>query len=65
MMNIQRPGQGDGFADYTRNRKRHVKLGTATLNVGTTRGRAAEIVEMLSPGNVDTCSVQETRWKGE
>ena len=65
MMNTQRPGQGDGLADYTRNRKRHVKLGIATLNVGTTRGQATNIIEMLFPANVDTCSVQETRWKGE
>ena len=35
------------------------------VNVGTIRGRSAEIVEMLFQCNVDICYVKETCWKGE
>lgn len=66
MMNTQKPGQGDRHADHTRNRKRqYVQLRIVTLNVGTMRGRSAEIVELLSQRNVHICCVHETFWKSE
>jgi hypothetical protein len=37
----------------------------ATVNVGTMTGRANEVVEMIGRRQIDFCSVQETRWKGE
>ena len=62
----QAPCQGDRLADYTRNRKRqYFKLRIATRNVGTLRGRSAEVIEMLSRCNVDIFCVKETRWKDE
>ena len=61
MLNTKKPSQGDRPANYTRNRK---QLRIATPNVGTIRGRYAEI-EILSQPNIDICCVQETRWKGE
>ena len=36
----------------------------ASLNVGTMRGKAGEIVETLARRRIDICAVQETRWKG-
>ena len=61
MLNTQKPDRGDRPADYARNCKRQcVKLRIATLNVGTMRGRSAEIIEMLSRRSVDICSAQET-----
>ena len=36
----------------------------ASINVGTLRGRAGEIVEMLERRSVDVCCVQEVRWRG-
>ena len=48
-MNTQKPGQGDGPADYTKNRKRpYVKLQIANVNVGNMREQSAGIVEILS-----------------
>ena len=40
------------------------KLRIASLNVGTMRGRASEIVETLARRRIDICAVQETRWRG-
>ena len=34
-----------------------------TLNVGTMRGKASEVVETVSRRGVDLCCLQETRWK--
>ena len=34
-----------------------------TLNVGTMRGKASEVVETVSCRGVDLCCLQETRWK--
>ena len=39
-------------------------LRMASINVGTLRGRAGEIVEMLERRSVDVCCVQEVRWRG-
>ena len=36
-----------------------------TLNVGTMKGKASEVVETLSRRRVDLCCLQETRWKME
>ena len=36
----------------------------ASLNVGTLKKRSSEVVETLTRGRVDTCSVQEHRWAG-
>ena len=36
----------------------------ASLNVGTLRGRADEVVETMSRRKVDLCCLQETRWRG-
>ena len=59
-------GQGDRPAgNIKKHVKHHVKMRVATINVGTMRGRSAEIVEMLTRRNVDICCVQETRWKGD
>ena len=41
-----------------------VKLRFASLNVGTMRGRASEVVETLTRRRIDICCVQESRWKG-
>ena len=43
--------------------KTYLRVGT--LNVGTLRGRAGEVVEVLSRRWVDVCCMQETRWSGE
>ena len=68
-MITQKPGQDQGErpAGLSRDidKGQYMKLRIASLNVGTMRGRAAEIVEMLSRQNIDICCVQETRWKGE
>ena len=40
------------------------KLRIASLNVGTMRGRASEIVETLARRRINICAVQETRWRG-
>ena len=37
---------------------------SATINVGTMKGRSGEIVEMLERRRVDVCCVQEVRWRG-
>ena len=39
-------------------------LRMAGINVGTLRGRAGEVVEMLERRSVDVCCVQEVRWRG-
>ena len=39
----------------------HRDIRIATLNVGTTKGRSNEIVEMLSRRLIDICCVQESR----
>ena len=36
----------------------------STVNVGTLRGRASEVVETISRRNVDICCLQEVRWRG-
>ena len=36
-----------------------------TLNVGTIKGKASEVVETVSRRRVDLCCLQETRWKME
>ena len=36
----------------------------ATLNVGTMKGRSAEVVETISRRGFDLCCLQETRWRG-
>ena len=38
-------------------------LRVGTLNVGTMRGKASEVVETVSRRGVDLCCLQETRWK--
>ena len=40
------------------------KLLLSSLNVGTMRGRANEVVETLGRRNTDICCIQESRWKG-
>ena len=40
------------------------KLPLSSLNVGTMRGRANEVVETLGRRNNDICRIQESRWKG-
>ena len=44
--------------------QKRFKLRIASLNVGTMRGRASEIVESLARRRIDICAVQETRWRG-
>ena len=39
-------------------------LRMASINVGTLRGRAGDVVEMLERRSVDVCCVQEVRWRG-
>ena len=34
-----------------------------SLNVGSMRGKASEVVETMSRRRVDLCCLQETRWK--
>ena len=40
------------------------RLRVATVNVGTLRGRASEVVGTVSRRNVDICCLQEVRWRG-
>ena len=40
------------------------RLRVATVNVGTLRGRASEVVETVSRSNIDICCLQEVRWRG-
>ena len=40
------------------------RLRVATVNVGTLRGRASEVVETVSRRNIDICCLQEVRWRG-
>ena len=40
------------------------RLHVATVNVGTLRGRASEVVETVSGRNIDICCLQEVRWSG-
>ncbi|XP_057306907.1 uncharacterized protein LOC130645064 [Hydractinia symbiolongicarpus] len=42
----------------------NTRLRMASVNVGTLRGRAGEVVEMLERRSVDMCCVQEVRWRG-
>ena len=44
--------------------QKRVALRVASLNVGTMRGRASEVVETLERRRIDICASQETRWKG-
>ena len=39
-------------------------LHVATVNVGTLRGRASEVVETVSRRNIDIRCLQEVRWRG-
>ena len=41
--------------------QKRFKLRIASLNVGTMRGKASEIVETLARRRIDICAVQETR----
>ena len=40
------------------------RLRVATVNVGTLRGRASEVVETVSRRNIDICCLQDVRWRG-
>ena len=44
--------------------QKRFKLRIASLNVGTMRVRASEIVETLARRRIDICAVQETGWRG-
>ncbi|XP_014670792.1 PREDICTED: uncharacterized protein LOC106811605 [Priapulus caudatus] len=55
----------DNIADAvqaTRLKGKNFRIGS--LNVGTLRGRASEVVETLSRRKVDICCLQETRYRG-
>ena len=41
------------------------KVRVGTLNVGTMKGKASEVVETVLRRRVDLCCLQETRWKME
>src|SRR5258706_14978800 len=41
-----------------------VRLRIGTLNVGSMRGRAGEVVDMAERRRLDFCCLQETRWRG-
>ena len=41
------------------------KIRVGSLNVGTMRGRASEIVETVSRRGISICAIQESRWKGQ
>ena len=41
------------------------KFGLGSLNVGTMKGRAGEIVETFTGRKVDVCCVQKIRWEQE
>ena len=58
-------GRGLARSGYcSESSKRPQKLRVATLNVGTMKGRASEVVETVSRRGVDLCCLQETRYKG-
>src|SRR5207248_1860595 len=40
------------------------KIRIGTVNVGTLRGREAELVDMAGRRSLDFCCLQETRWRG-
>lgn len=40
------------------------KLRLATWNIGTLTGRSAELGDVLKRRGIDSCCVQETKWKG-
>ncbi|XP_046844695.1 uncharacterized protein LOC124438560 [Xenia sp. Carnegie-2017] len=42
-----------------------VTLRVSTVNVGTMKGRSAEVADMLKRRKVDVCGFQEVRFKGE
>ncbi|XP_046851762.1 uncharacterized protein LOC124445097 [Xenia sp. Carnegie-2017] len=42
-----------------------VTLRVGTVNVGTMKGRSAEVADMLKTRKVDVCGFQEVRFKGE
>jgi len=46
-------------------KRRGESMRLGSLNVGTMKGKSAEVVDMLMRRKVDVCCVQETRWKGE
>ena len=54
--------QGLALSGESSERPKQFRVGS--LNVGTLRGKAAEIVETASRRRVDLCCLQETRWKG-
>lgn len=43
---------------------REEKLRLGSLNVGTMREKAGEVVETLTRSKVDVCCVQKIRWRG-
>ena len=45
-------------------KKLQERLRAATVNVGTLRGRASEVVETVSRRNIDICCLQEVCWRG-
>ena len=54
---------GSGHHGKSCERPQPFRIGT--LNVGTLRGKANEVVEMLTRRRVDLCCLQETRWRQE
>lgn len=56
-----RGAAGSGPSGESRDRPQSFRVGT--LNVGTMRGKASEVVETMTRRRVDLCCLQETRWK--
>ena len=60
------PVKGSGKFDERRRTKKEVdvRFRVGTMNVGTMRGRSAEVYETADRRILDICFLQETRWKG-
>ncbi|XP_014678683.1 PREDICTED: uncharacterized protein LOC106818498 [Priapulus caudatus] len=56
-----RGAAGSGHCDESSERPKSFRVGT--LNVGTMRGKASEVVETMTRRRMDLCCLQETRWK--
>ena len=42
----------------------HQNFRVCSWNIGTMRGRSNDVVEVMSRRKVDTCGLQELKWRG-
>ena len=58
-----RGSAGSGQHGKSYERPEHFRIGS--INVGTMRGKANEVVETISRRKIDLCCLQETSWRNE